>query len=109
MADSSPPNQEALIQAALKAIQQGNHTSVAQAAKRYAIPYRTLYDRAILGRKSYAEAHASKQNLTPAQEAYLVKYCTEMEDKGVPARKDLIRAKAQAILRRNTHPTAVIG
>lgn len=69
-----PPDQENNIQLALRDLKRNPGMKISKAARKYAVSYKALWDRKVLGRQNYREAHATEQRLTPIQEAYLVKY-----------------------------------
>lgn len=102
-------DQEALICLALKALKLDPELSIRKAALRHGIPPSTLYNRKVLGRQSYRQAHAGQQKLTPVQEAYLVKYVKNLEDSGMPAGRELLQAQAQRIYRRHGNLNGVLG
>ncbi len=103
------PGREVRLQKALQELEKGHVKSILQASKRNFVPYKTLYDRKVLGRQSHREGAKEQQKLTPIQELYLVAYAQQLEQKGVPARQDLLRARAQQILRRNGSNLTVVG
>lgn len=103
------PEQEAAITMALATLKKDPKLSIRKAAIRHGVPYRTLYDRKVLGRQSYRLAHVLEQKMTPVQEAFLVKYAKQLEDSGIPAGRELLQAQAQRIIRRSGNPTVVLG
>ena len=103
------PDQERRISQALKALKKDSKLSVHKAHRQFDVPYRTLLDRKTGAHQSYQKAHEEQQKLTPIQETFLVSYAQRLDNMGIPARRDLLKAKAQEILRQSGNPTAVLG
>ena len=89
------------VDLALADLKSGKFTSQRQAAKAYGISPSTFNARAN-GGSSTAEAHQSRQLLTPAQENAIESMVKRMHAFGHPLRYDAIRELAQELL----HPTS---
>ena len=65
-------NNEELIQAAIRAFQEGREPSIRAAASAHGVSHSTVAHR-LRGRNSNRESHAKQQRLSPIQEEQLVR------------------------------------
>lgn len=92
---------------ALQELKRDSTLSVTRTAGRYGLPPSTLRDR-VKGRQNPRAAHQHECLLSPQQEVALAKWAIFQDDMGIPPRQEMLREKAQAILRL-TSPEAIIG
>ena len=90
---------EEAIGNALNDIADGNYVTVAQTAREYAIPERTL-QRRVQGRGSYYTRPPTHQRLDAAQEQSLFEYIERLDHIGMSPTPRMIQSSANTILRR---------
>ena len=71
-------DREARIKQALRALADGTHTSIRQAAKAHGIPRSTLQGRR-LGNTSRARSHGGQQRLSAVEEEALARICVQLD------------------------------
>ena len=91
---SSEPGYEERLQRAIKAVKSGQEVSVPNASEAFDVDLRTLYRRIAGTSAARNVAHEEQQRLTSAEEKALVKFCFDQDDRGFPARLDMIRDMA---------------
>lgn len=73
--------------------------NIRRAAERFSVPYSTLHGR-LRGSGTRGQGQVKMQALTPIEEKAIVRWCSQLDEWGHPARLPLVKAMAEAILQR---------
>jgi len=100
---------ESSILKALKALKTHECPSIAVAARKYSIPYRTLYDcyRRKASRRYYA--HTSQMALNKAQEDAVVRWVGALTTKSFPPVYPLLRARIEVVRKLENPEAPLLG
>ncbi len=96
MAASVQPDLESRVQAALQDLRYNRYPSVRRAANAHSLSVATLARR-YNGGGTRSSGQTTNQLLTTQEEAQLVQWLTEMTDRNIPARVNMINSMAGTI------------
>jgi Tc5 transposase DNA-binding domain len=99
---------EQRLNSALRYANQNPSKPDLQIAQKYGVAVRTFSDRRKGRTQARKVAHEHEQVLSPREEKALVRWCTFMDDRGFPARRELVCQKAQAMVHAS-NPNRTLG
>lgn len=83
---------------AVRAWERRQYPNLSKCAAAMGVPYQSLYSRVKEKRKPAGEAHEGQMLFSLAEEKSMVKWMEALDDKGFPARVNMLRELAQQLL-----------
>ena len=102
------PGRLTQLDKAQRAWERRQYKSLKRCAESFSVPYSSLWCRVKLPTKPAGEAHESQQLFSLAEEKGIVKWITNLDDRGFPVRVGMVRDLATRLLDKK-HSTHKLG